>query len=146
MGMALSARAEEKHKHLQLKSLPAAVQKTLKEESKGWKIRAVWTEVENGTPEYDAALTKGGKSKEEISVGADGKYHGSEEPVKLKDIPEAARAVIQKETTGHKVEELEKSTDAGGKVVYEFELKDKKGETRVNPDGTMAPAEEQGGD
>lgn len=141
MGVAVGARAGEHHKKLALKDFPAVVQKALREESTGWKMKAVWTEKENGAIEYHAALIKGRKLKKEIAVGPDGKYLGSEEAIHLRDIPEAARDTIQKETKGHKIKELEKSTDAGGKVFYEFELKDKKGEVRVNPDGTMAPPE-----
>lgn len=141
LGMVVGARAEEHQKILAFKDLPAPVQKTLKAESNGWKMKAVWTEKENGAVEYHAAFTKGGKLKKEIAVGTDGKYLGSEEPIQLGDIPEAARAAIQKETKGHIIKELEKAMDAGGKVIYEFELKDKKGETGVNPDGTIAPSE-----
>src|SRR5690242_9773306 len=134
LGLAAGTRADEengsgkKEKKLTLKDLPAAVQKTMKAKSKGWKIKAVWTEKENGALEYNAAITKGKNMKKEIAVSAEGKYLGSEEPVEMKDVPEAAQATIKKESAGHEIEELEKATDADGKVVYEFEMKDKKGE------------------
>jgi uncharacterized membrane protein YkoI len=121
IGILLSASAIiAAEKKVQMKDLPAAVQRAVQEQSKGATLRGLTKEVENGKTEYEAALTVNGHNKD-ISFDAAGKIISIEEEVPLASIPEAARGAIQKAAGAGKVQNVEQVNE-NGKVFYEAHI------------------------
>jgi uncharacterized membrane protein YkoI len=127
-------------KKVKMEDLPAAVQKTVKEQSKGGTIRGLSMEVEKGKTIYEAALTVNGHKKD-ISMDASGAVVEVEEEVALESIPAAAKSAIQKAAGTGKVLKVESVTHGTTLVAYEAQVMKgtKKSEVRVKPDGTSAP-------
>ena len=63
-GFSLGQEKAEKDARAKLKSYPAAVQKTVDEQSKGASIRGLSKEVENGKTQYELELTVNGHNKD----------------------------------------------------------------------------------
>jgi hypothetical protein len=103
---------EKKGKNLQLKELPAAVQKTVQENLKGGQIKNI------------------GKEKEDGIV---------EEGTTIDAIPAPAKASILKKVSDGKLGTVETFTKPGQAMMYEAAYTDKKGkhhEVLVKADGT----------
>jgi predicted secreted protein len=81
-------------KALQLKDLPAHVQKTVQETLKGGAIKSVAKEQEDGIEQYEIESTLNGKLRD-FNVAADGRLLVVEEATTLDAIPAAAKAAIQ---------------------------------------------------
>lgn len=126
---------------LALASLPEAVQATLKAQSAGGKIKRIEKEIEDGTTQFVAEIKVNGR-KFEAEVGENGTLLGTEEPVKLKDLPAPVQTTITAKLAGRKLKELEKRTE-GAKVFYEFVIRGVEGETAVAPDGSVMPGEDE---
>jgi len=140
--MADEGKEKDKEKaSLALTSLPAAVQATIKAQAANGKIKKIEKEIEDGTTQYVAEIKLNGR-KFEAEIGEDGTLLGTEEAVKLKDVPEPVQKTIKDKLVGHKLKELEKRTEKG-KEFYEFEIKGVEGETAVALDGTIMPGEDQ---
>ncbi len=122
-----------------LASLPAPVQATLKAQAAGGKIVKVWSETEDGATSFVAKISVKTRTFE-AEVAGDGSLLGTEEPVKLKDLPAAARKTVTAKLAGKKLKELEKRTEHGTSF-YEFSIKGEEGETAVAADGTVMPSE-----
>jgi uncharacterized membrane protein YkoI len=131
--LAFSAAAKETK--VQMKDLPAAVQRAVQDQSKGATLRGVTKEVENGKTEYEAQLTVNGHGKD-ISFDSAGKVTSVEEEVPLASIPEAARAAIQKAADTGKIEKVE-LVNEDGKTFYEAALRKngKSSEIQVDASG-----------
>jgi uncharacterized membrane protein YkoI len=134
------ASVQASEKKVKMEDLPAAVQKTVKEQSKGGTNRGLSMEVEKGKTIYEAELTVNGHKKD-ISMDAAGTVVEVEEEVALESIPAAAKAAIQKGTGTGKVLLVESVTHGSTVVAYEAHVMKgaKKSEIRVKPDGTPAP-------
>ena len=79
LAFALTAQAtEEQVESVDLKSLPAAVQKTIKEKAEGGEIVRIEKEKEDGKWVYEATVKKGSKEWE-FKVDANGKYWKSDD-------------------------------------------------------------------
>src|ERR1700686_2117859 len=87
--------SEAQEKRVKMSDLPAAVQATVKEQSKGAKVRGFASEVEKGKTLYEVELMVDGHSKD-VSMDADGKVVEVEEEVAIASIPEEARDAIRK--------------------------------------------------
>lgn len=69
------------------------------------------------------------------------------EEVSLSEVPQAARAVIERETKGYKIDEIERDKD-DGKIVYEVDAElqdddDREIKLKIAPDGTVLEKEEK---
>ena len=95
-----------KPKALQLKDLPASVQKTVQETLKGGAIKSIAKEKEDGIEQYEIESTLNGKSRD-FNVAADGRLLVVEEATTLDAIPAAAKAAIQKKVAGGTVTTVE---------------------------------------
>lgn len=91
--VALTSMAADGRQTVSLSSLPAAIQKTIKEESGDGKLGDVERVEEDGDVYFDATVTKGGTERS-LSVGEDGVLQSME--VGLADTPDAVRKAIQK--------------------------------------------------
>jgi uncharacterized membrane protein YkoI len=127
-------------KKVKMSDLPAAVQATVKEQSKGATLRGLAKEVEKGKTFYEAELTVNGHGKD-ISMDETGQVVEVEEEVPLNKIPSAAKAAIEKGAAGGKIAKVESVTQGEKLVAYEAQVRKagKHSEVRVDPNGNPAP-------
>src|ERR1051325_808780 len=88
--------------NLQMRPLPAAVQKTVQETLKGAGIKNISKEVEKGVTQYEVESMLNGKHRD-FNVDAKGKLIVIEEEVDIAEIPAAARTAIEKKVAGGKL-------------------------------------------
>jgi len=122
---------------LQLKDLPAAVQKTVQETLKGGQIKSISKEKEDGVTQYEVETMLNGKHRD-FNVDSKGKLLVVEEETDIATIPAAARAAIEKKAAGGKIGMVELFL-RNGETLYEaaFTAKNgKKHEVLVKADGT----------
>jgi uncharacterized membrane protein YkoI len=123
-------------KKIKKSDLPAAVQKTADEQSKGATVKGYSTEVEDGKTLYEVALTVNGHSKD-VSMSPEGSIVEIEEEVALDSLPADVRAGLQKKAGAGKIAKVESLTKQGKLVAYEAQVRTngKKSEVQVGPDG-----------
>jgi uncharacterized membrane protein YkoI len=120
-------------KKVQMKDLPAAVQKTVQaEEAKGAKIVGLATEVEGGKTMYEVETTVGGRTKD-LLLDKSGAVVETEEETALGAVPAPVKAALEARGKVGKVETVTK----GGTVTYEavVEKNGKKSEVVVDAAG-----------
>lgn len=122
---------------VKLESLPAAVQNSVKEQTKSATIVGLSKEIEKGKTMYEVETKVNGKTRD-LLLDAAGAVVETEEEVDIESIPAAAKAAIVKRAGKAAVVKVEKLTK-GSDVSYEAALKSKSGkgsEVGVNADGT----------
>ena len=131
---AVSAWGQEKK--LKKSDLPAAVQKTADEQSKGATVRGYSKETEDGKLEYEVQLTVNGHSKD-ITMDPQGNVMEIEEEVDIKTLPAEVRAGLEKQAGKATLGKVESLTKHGSLVAYEAQVRDgkKRSEVQVGPDG-----------
>lgn len=134
MCCAVSALGQEKK--VKKSDLPAAVQKTADEQSKGATVRGYSKETEDGKLEYEVQLTMNGHSKD-ITMDPQGNVMEIEEEVDMKTLPAEVRTGLQKLAGKATVGKVESLTKHGSLVAYEAQVRDgkKHSEIQVGPDG-----------
>jgi uncharacterized membrane protein YkoI len=128
---------------VKMADLPAAVQKTVQEQSKGAVIRGLSKEVENGKTYYEAELKVNGHNQD-LLIDPAGTVVEVEDEVALDSVPQAAKTALEKHAGKGKVLSVESVTKDHSLVAYEAKIKTASGKTtevRVTPEGT--PAKEQ---
>ena len=132
--------------------LPPAAAEAVAKAFPNMKIEKVKAEEENGVMLFEVEL-EAGETEVEVEVSADGVIVSVETEIALKDVPEAAAAVIQKAAEGGKVEEVKKEeiraeakdgkiTQLGAaKVVYEAEIEKGNQEGKIAVDASGAIVE-----
>ena len=102
-----SAQAQEKKgKGLQLKDLPAAVQKTVQANLKGGEIRNISKEKEDGVEQYEVETMLNGKTRD-FDVDNKGTLLVVEEGTTVDAIPAAAKGGILKKVGDGKLGTIE---------------------------------------
>ena len=136
LAMCVMSIAVVKDKMLKKSELPAAVQKTADEQSKGATVRGYASEVEDGKLQYEVQLTVDGHSKD-VSIAPDGTVLEVEEQVDLNALPAAVREGLQKRAGAGKIAKVESLTKGGKLVAYEAQVQNgkKHSEIQVGPDG-----------
>jgi hypothetical protein len=136
LAICVVAVAAVKEKTLQKSDLPAAVQKTADEQSKGATVRGYASEVEDGKLQYELQLTVNGHSKD-VSIAPDGTVLEVEEQVDLSALPAGVREGLQKKAGAGKIAKVESLTKRGKLVAYEAQILTgkKRSEVQVGPDG-----------
>ena len=122
---------------LQLKDLPAAVQKTVQDSLKGAQIKSISKEVEKGVAQYEVETMLNGKHRD-FNVDAKGKLLVVEEETDLASIPAPAKAAIEKMAAGGKIGMVELFI-RNGETLYEAAYTSRNGkkhEVLVKADGT----------
>ena len=121
---------------VKMKDLPAAVQKTVLEQTKGVELRGLAKEVENGQTFYEAETRVNGHSKD-ILIDTSGAVVEVEEQVTLSALPEAVRAGLRTGAGSGKITKVESITKRGQLVAYEAQVTThgKRSEIQVGPDG-----------
>jgi uncharacterized membrane protein YkoI len=122
---------------VKLESLPAAVQATVREQTKNATLVGLSKEVEKGKTMYEVETKVNGKGRD-LMVDAAGKITSVEEEVDISAIPAGARQAIQKKAAGGTVKRVEILTE-GSRVAYEaaIQVKGKDSEIAVNADGSI---------
>ncbi len=141
MLIALPVLAQEKK--LTKDQLPAAVQKTVDEQSKGATVRGYSTEKEDGKTIYEVQLTVNGKSRD-VSIDPGGVVLEIEDQVDFASLPDPVQAGLKKKAAAGKILSVEALTKKGKLVAYEavVETAGKKHEVQVGPDGKPLAHEE----
>ncbi len=131
--LALTA-AEQKMK---VKDLPAAVQKTVQDETKNAQLIGVSKEVEGGKTMYEVETKVSGKTRD-LLVDASGTVVEVEQEVAMDTVPVAAKTAIEGYAKGGKVLKVE-SVTKGSAVSYEAAVSKggNKSEVAVAADGTI---------
>jgi uncharacterized membrane protein YkoI len=124
-------------KKVQMKDLPAAVQKAVTEQIKGAELKGLTEEVENGKTVYEVETIKNGRTRD-VVIDATGAVLEVEEAVDLKDIPAPAKAAIEKAAAGGKITKVETITK-NGVTSYEAAISKlgKHSEVKVAADGVL---------
>jgi uncharacterized membrane protein YkoI len=129
----ISAQGAEKKPTL--RDLPPAVQETVKAQGKDATLRGLATELMDGVTVYEVELTVRGRTRDMI-LDAEGKILTVEDQTTLDEIPEGARAAIQKAVGTGKLTFVEKVTQ-GATTFYEGHIRDGANisEVKVDADG-----------
>src|ERR1700676_5524671 len=98
-----------KGKGLQLKDLPAAVQKTVQDNLKGGEIRNIGKEKEDGIEQYEVESVLNGKSRD-FNVDVKGNLLLVEVATTIGAIPDMAKASILKKVADGKLATIETFT------------------------------------
>jgi len=125
-------------KGIPMSSLPAAVQATVKEQTRGAVIRNISKEVEHGKTVYEIE-TKVGKHSRDMIIGADGKLMIVETQVVMDSLPAPARETFMKNVGKGKIVLLE-SVALGDSLAYyeaQVDANGKRSELKVDPSGRV---------
>jgi hypothetical protein len=138
--------AQAKHQAVSLDKLPAAVQATIKDQSTGGTVSALWQDSREGKTVYGSKIKIKGQDKE-VVVDSAGAILELEEEVAIASLPEAVRKTVIEQSKGVLVQRVSRET-AGGKVTYEAALtigglKGHRKEVEIDPSGAVIGVEEQ---
>jgi|GEM_PF-1155100 len=114
----VALQAEDKEKPVKLSEIPAAAATAIEKRVAGGQIVKVERDEEDGKVSYEARIKSAAGKISEVTVDATGKLLAVEDVIGLSEAPAAVRTAIEKETTGGKVEKLERVKE-GGKTTYE---------------------------
>ena len=135
--------AAAKDKPLKKSDLPAAVQKTADEQSKGATVRGYSSEEEGGKTFYEVELTVNGHSRD-VLIAPEGSVAEIEEQVAIESLPAAVREGLQKKAGAGTIKKVESLTKKDKLVAYEAIVvtNGKRSEIQVGPDGKLLAHEE----
>ncbi len=125
---------------LQLKDLPPAVQKTIREETKGAAIVGISSEKEKGKTVYEVETKVNGRTRDML-INSTGIVTEAEEQVDIDLLPADVQSEVRKSLGQAKVDRLESVTKNGVLSGYEavVERGGKKVEVSMGPDGKVPP-------
>lgn len=128
--------ASAQEKKIKKSDLPAAVQKTADEQSKGATVKGYNSEVEDGKTIYEVELAVNRHSRD-VTISPQGEVVEVEEEVTLDSLPAEVRDGLQKKAGAGKITKVESLTKQGKLVAYEAQVRTngKKSEVQVGPDG-----------
>jgi hypothetical protein len=118
------------------KDLPAAVEKTVREQSDGATIKGFSTEVEGGKKIYEVQMTVNGHGRD-LSIDGQGHLLEIEDEVALTSLPAEVQAGLKKAAGAATLGKIEALTKGGKLVAYESVVTSggKHHEIQVGPDG-----------
>jgi hypothetical protein len=125
---------------VKMKDLPAAVQQTVREQSRGAKIRGLSVETENGVTNYEVELLVNGHGRD-VLIDPSGAVVSVEEQVALASLPADVRSAIVRSAGGGRIVIVESISKGGSVEAYEAHVKRgrKTVEIKVGPDGQLIP-------
>jgi hypothetical protein len=123
--------------------MPATVQKTADEQSKGATVRGYIMQIAAGQILYEIQLTVNGHSKD-VSVDPKGNILKTKDEVNLDKLPAAIRAGLQKKAGSGAIKRTDSITKRGSIVAYESKVltNGKRSEVQVGPEGKPLDHEE----
>jgi hypothetical protein len=142
-GLALVGSAFAQERKLKRSELPAAVEKTVVEQSKGATIRGFSEEKENGQTTFEVEMVVNGRSKD-VQMDATGVVIEVEEEVNMDALSAEIKAGLQAKAGKGKITKIESITKKDKLVAYEAQVvtNGKKSEVQVGPDGKPLDHEE----
>lgn len=134
---------EENERRVRMKDLPAAVRKTVREQSVGARVRGLSQEMEQGQTFYEVELRVGGHTKD-VLMDASGSVVEIEEQVETDSLPPAVKDAIAQSAVKGELTSVESITKGGAIVAYEAHVRQagKWLEIKVRPDGQLIPKDE----
>ena len=127
----LASQAGAQEKKLTRAQLPAAVQRTADEQSKGATVHGYATEKDEGQTVYEVEMTLHGRSRD-VTIDSAGTVLEVEEQVPFDSLPEAVRAGLKQAAGSGRIATVESLTKHGRLVAYEAHVRS---EVQVGPDG-----------
>jgi uncharacterized membrane protein YkoI len=142
-GALLAGTAFAQERKIKRSELPAAVEKTVVQESKGATVRGVSEEKENGQTVYEVAMVVNGHTKD-VQMDANGAVLEVEEQVELETLSADVKAGLQAKAGAGRITAVESVTKKDKLVAYEAQVTSdgKKSEVQVGPDGKPLNHEE----
>jgi hypothetical protein len=130
----------DSERSVKMSELPAAVQQTVREQSRGAKIRGLSVETENGVTNYEVELKVNGHTRD-VLIDPSGAVVAVEEQVTLASLPAAVKAAIEHRAGSGRVVLVESISKGGVVEAYEAHVKrrHKTVEIKVGPDGQLIP-------
>jgi len=137
----VAARAQEQT--IQRSALPAAVERTVADQSKGATIKGFSKEIEDGRTTYEVELTVGGRSRD-VTMDSTGAVIEVEEQVALDSLAPAVQQGIKAQAGRATIGIVERLTKGDKVVAYEAHvtLNGKRSEIQVGPNGEKLDHEE----
>jgi hypothetical protein len=128
--------ASAQERRLKKSDLPAAVQRTVDEQSRGATIRGYGSETEDGKLQYEVEMTVNGHSRD-VLIAPDGTLLEIEEQVTIDSLPAAVREGLKQQAGAGSITNVESITKHGTLVAYEAHVRTgtKRSEVQVGPDG-----------
>ena len=117
VGMAIPSVSVAADKKITRTQLPAALERTVAQQSQGAVIKGFSTEKEASKTVYEMELTVNGHGKD-ISIDAHGNVLEIEEEVALASVPAGVRAGLTKAAGTGKIVKIESLTKQGKLVAY----------------------------
>jgi hypothetical protein len=141
--LALAGSTVGQERKINRSELPAAVEKTVVEQTKGATIRGFSQEKENGQTTYEAEMLVNGHTKD-VQMDTNGAVIEVEEQVELQAVPAEVKAGLQAKAGKGKITKVESITKKDKLVAYEAQVvtDGKKSEVQVGPDGKPLDHEE----
>ena len=143
VGLILAGSTFAQEKKIKRSELPAKVEKTVVEQSKGATIRGFNEEKENGKTTYEVELLVNGHSKD-VGMAANGAVIEIEEQVDIESLSADVRAALRAKAGKGKITKIESITKKDKLVAYEAQVvtNGKKSEVQVGPNGQSLDHEE----
>jgi hypothetical protein len=141
--LALAGSTVGQERKINRSELPAAVEKTVVEQTKGATIRGFSEEKVNGQTTYEAEMLVNGHTKD-VQMDTNGAVMEVEEQVDLQAVPAEVKAGLQAKAGNGKITKVESITKKKKLVGYEAQVvtDGKKSEVQVGPDGKPLDHEE----
>jgi uncharacterized membrane protein YkoI len=143
VGLMLAGSTFAQEKKIKRSELPAKVEKTVVEQSKGATIRGFNEEKENGKTTYEVELLVNGHSKD-VGMDANGTVIEIEEEVDIESLSADVRTALRAKAGKGKITKIESITKKDKLVAYEAQVvtNGKKSEVQVGPNGKSLDHEE----
>jgi uncharacterized membrane protein YkoI len=143
VGLMLAGSTFAQEKKIKRSELPAKVEKTVVEQSKGATIRGFNEEKENGKTTYEVELLVNGHSKD-MGMAANGAVIEIEEQVDIESLSADVRTALRAKAGKGKITKIESITKKDKLVAYEAQVvtSGKKSEVQVGPNGQSLDHEE----
>ena len=128
---------------VKMSELPAAVQQTVREQSRGAKIRGLSAETENGVTNYEVELKVNGHARD-VLIDPSGAVVTVEEQVALVSLPAAVRTAIERSAGRGRILLIESISRGGVVEAYEAHVRHGRRtvEVKFGPDGQLIPEEQ----
>jgi uncharacterized membrane protein YkoI len=141
LSLGVSVLAQEKK--IKRSELPAAVENTVKQQSKGARIRGFSLEKENGQTTYEVEMLVNGHTKD-VQMSPNGTVIEIEEQVDFQSVSEEVKAGLHVKVGKGKITKLESIRKNDKLVAYEAQVitDGKKSEVQVGSDGKPLDHEE----
>jgi len=133
---AIAAQTSAQERKLKRSDLPAAVQKTVDQESQGATVRGYTSEKDNGQLVYEIEMSVRGHSKD-VTIAADGSVLEAEEEIAFDSLPAPVQDGLRQLAGSGKITKVESLTKHGAIVAYEAQVRTgaKRSEIQVGMDG-----------